>query len=996
MRKLHIIFLFCFLFLSNINAQTVADAWRAFQNPSNDCRTKVWWFHGETETTREGITADLEAFKQQGVGGVVYYDQVHGIGENALKAMSQEWWDMLKFSALEAKRLGLTFEAAFSNGYVGGGPWITPEYAMKRLVCTKSISVGKTISMMSSLRNPDADYIIAFPSLKGVDDIEAKVAENIPEGHRAVIDYGKPVTARGIFYTLAGRGKSPAVAMNRPPRADEPFAEGKDYCGYGYEKLYAPGFVECSNDGVNYQFVDSLYPQYSGGTSTYNVCHRALQPTKARYFRITALKSNVGETPLKLSAVGLSSYACADRWEQKNGIRSMYSEEDRTPTYAASSIIEKEAVVDITSFANGKNVFERDLVKYLNKTTGKNSDSWQIMFLKAVPTNGKVKHGRAGMNGLECDKLSREAAELQYNSYFKQIVDSVRGCGGSIVGLAVDSHEAGSQNWTLHFPEHFLRLRGYDITPFLPAMAAGMIVGSKEETDKFYQDVRRTIADLVSTEYFGTIDALCRRDGIVLTAQAMGNGQSMVSDNIMAKGMVQKPQGEFWAYQRDGAFDIKEASSAAHLYNKKIASAEAFTDLDFSKSFGYAKRVCDHALSMGLQEFVVCAAAYQPWTDGKMPGSTGGGRQYSITRTNPLWPTSSAFWDYQARCLAVQRQGDAVVDALVLLGNDAPMKLLANRLPDIPNGTDFDVATDHAFLNGNISRYNYFAVAQGARLSPEAEQKLAGLPRKATLQQDVTGKRLPFTRTHHRRLEDADIYFIHNPSETVWQDTITLRTPYRSAQLWTPYDGKRFALNAVADGQFEISLRPEESAYIVVSDSFQNDSVPLATWSVADERSIPFSTRYWVTGWGNLDKCPEQNLNNAIPLPHDWLTARDGMLKHFSGTFDYHNTFSLTPREGKRYMLRCRKVGDVAVVRVNGKECGTLWASPMEIDITDHVKSGSNWVAICVTNTIINALVGESVKPLDNRYTRAVPNIVKPYTPLVPSGLLDIVEVIER
>lgn len=146
----------------------------------------------------------------------------------------------------------------------------------------------------------------------------------------------------------------------------------------------------------------------------------------------------------------------------------MYSEEDRTPTYAASSIIEKEAVVDITSFANGKNVFERDLVKYLNKTTGKNSDSWQIMFLKAVPTNGKVKHGRAGMNGLECDKLSREAAELQYNSYFKQIVDSVRGCGGSIVGLAVDSHEAGSQNWTQRFPEHFQRLRGYDITPFLP------------------------------------------------------------------------------------------------------------------------------------------------------------------------------------------------------------------------------------------------------------------------------------------------------------------------------------------------------------------------------------------------------------------------------------------------------------------------------------------------------------------------------------------------
>ncbi len=59
-----------------------------FSQPSNIARTKLWWFHGETETTREGITADLEAFKREGVGGVVYYDQQHGKGEHALLAFS--------------------------------------------------------------------------------------------------------------------------------------------------------------------------------------------------------------------------------------------------------------------------------------------------------------------------------------------------------------------------------------------------------------------------------------------------------------------------------------------------------------------------------------------------------------------------------------------------------------------------------------------------------------------------------------------------------------------------------------------------------------------------------------------------------------------------------------------------------------------------------------------------------------------------------------------
>lgn len=76
----------------------------------DSARTKVWWFHGETETTREGITADLEAFRKAGVGGVVFYDQVHLKKPVALDAFSDEWWAMLYYAAREAERLGLTFE----------------------------------------------------------------------------------------------------------------------------------------------------------------------------------------------------------------------------------------------------------------------------------------------------------------------------------------------------------------------------------------------------------------------------------------------------------------------------------------------------------------------------------------------------------------------------------------------------------------------------------------------------------------------------------------------------------------------------------------------------------------------------------------------------------------------------------------------------------------------------------------------------------------------
>lgn len=112
-------------------AQTADEMFRAFEQVPDTCRSKVWWFHGEHIDTDAGITADLEAFKAQGIGGVVYYDQNHGPGApGVVPSMSPEWWHTLKFAAREAKRLGLSFEVNISNGYVCGGPWIKPESGM--------------------------------------------------------------------------------------------------------------------------------------------------------------------------------------------------------------------------------------------------------------------------------------------------------------------------------------------------------------------------------------------------------------------------------------------------------------------------------------------------------------------------------------------------------------------------------------------------------------------------------------------------------------------------------------------------------------------------------------------------------------------------------------------------------------------------------------------------------------------------------------------------
>ena len=177
----------------------------------------------------------------------------------------------------------------------------------------------------------------------------------------------------------------------------------------------------------------------------------------------------------------------------------------------------------------------------------------------------------------------------------------------------------------------------------------GHIIGTSEETNGILYDVRRTIADLIADNYYGTLNKICQESGVSFTAQATGNALCIVADPIQAKGKVDIPQGEFWAIHPDGNYDIKESSSAAHLYGKKTASAEAFTDAKFSHSLAYLKTLADYAYCYGINEFVVCASAYQPWLD-KIPGNTGGGRHYCLNRNNTFWDFSKPFWDYQARC----------------------------------------------------------------------------------------------------------------------------------------------------------------------------------------------------------------------------------------------------------------------------------------------------------------------------------------------------------
>ena len=164
----------------------LSSLWSDFVNPPDEARTKLWWFHGETESTPYGIDADLTAFRDKGVGGVVWYDQVHYSAEGAQDSMSPEWWDLVKHAARKARELGLSFEVAVSNGYVAGGPWITPDLGMQRtdfIDTLVTVSAPGEISLV--LPHPNRHKLYGFGAWQGLDRLDEHSRQTAGEAFRS-------------------------------------------------------------------------------------------------------------------------------------------------------------------------------------------------------------------------------------------------------------------------------------------------------------------------------------------------------------------------------------------------------------------------------------------------------------------------------------------------------------------------------------------------------------------------------------------------------------------------------------------------------------------------------------------------------------------------------------------------------------------------------------------------------------------------------------------
>ena len=334
------------------------------------------------------------------------------------------------------------------------------------------------------------------------------------------------------------------------------------------------------------------------------------------------------------------------------------------PDLPSGSAIPREKIVHLTAklAADGQlawDVPEGDwtLLRLGHTSTGKDNHP--------APIDGR---------GLECDKLSKEAAETHFNNLMGKLVADNRALTGqekTLVTTHIDSWEVHSQNWTPRFREEFQRLRGYDPLPLLPVMS-GRVVDSLEISERFLWDVRQTVSELLVENYAGHMRTLAHRSGLHLSIEAYGDGPF---DDLAFAGQADEPMSEFWSWNRFGAAETcTEMASAAHVYGKPILGAEAFTATDAEKWQGHPaniKELGDWAFCEGVNRFVFHRYALQPWKDVR-PGVSMGPWGLHYERTQTWWEQSRAWHAYLARCQYLLQQGLFVADLCFLTPENAP------------------------------------------------------------------------------------------------------------------------------------------------------------------------------------------------------------------------------------------------------------------------------------------------------------------------------------
>ena len=944
---------------------------KIFQNPPPQYGIRCWWWWLNGNVTKEAITRDLSEMKAKGFSGACIFDaggqDQRGNGNVPEGPLwGSEAWRELYFHAIkEANRLDLVMSLSIQSGWNLGGPDVTPEEAAKQTVFSEiKIKGGTTLKMALPMPKIRDNYykdvvVLAIPDRKLIN-------------RKPIRDFENKAATREVGWS---------VPETRPLLTDTAATAGEE-------------------DAALNQVLN-LTPQYKDGFL---------------------------------------------EWNAPEG-------------------------------------------------------DWIILRMGYTPTESHVSTSSGKWQGLVLDYMSEKHFNRYWNTHVEPLLKMIGDMAGKTLKyLQTDSFEAGGLNWTDGFEKEFVKRRGYDPTPYLPILA-GKIIENRDISNRFLSDFRKTISDCISDNHYRVFAERAKKYGIGIQPESAGPHAGPF-DGLKNYSHSDIMMSEFWSpsphrSKNIDRFFVKQAASAAKIFNKKLVGAESFTTIGphwNDTIWSNMKPSADHEFCAGLNLVYLHTFTCSPKEMG-LPGQ----EYFAGTHFNPnvtWWDYSTAFIQYLTRVQYLMQQGTAVADVLYYYGDHIPN--LGRYKEDDPAGAlpdyDYDITNEDRLLdltvkNGKIMlphgvSYRVLVlpnhkilslaalkkvqslVTEGATvigLKPYSTASLVGFPQAeqereainaqlwgnaetAKGEQKVGKGRMIWGKTAkevlntveernpdtvrkgvqpdcvflekypntsydylHRELPDADYYFISSQNREATTVTAAFRITNKQPELWDAVTGEIRPATAFyqKNGQMfvPLSFNPYGSIFVIFRETISEvsmllrskiPSLNLPTPSVPQVNYINFIALDSLKGTWTVTFDPKWG-GSTIKMDKliSWTEHPNEGIKYYSGKAVYTTSFDVKDPHQDLY-LDLGEVKDIGIarVKVNGKDYGILWCPPYRVNLKALKKKG-NQLEIEVVNTWRNRLIGDRLKPENERLTKT--NItIKPEWTLLPSGLIGPVRLMQK
>lgn len=942
---------------SPIFSQKSDELRHSFNAPPNQAKPRVYWWWLYNRINKEGITRDLQEFKEKGISGVNLICTGGYAGDKALegiKWLSPEWRELFRHAVSEAKRLDIELGFNLSGGWTMLGPWVTYDNAMKKVVQSDTIIAGgKKVSMkLAQPETVEGYYKDVWVQAFRIDTtkklVDAESAKDLtlymkpdgnfewkaPKGNWLILRTG---------YTLTGHTWSRWFAY---PQGDT-FAEG---AGYEIDYLSKAALDNHFNhlgtiilDEVKKAGGDLAYfwsDSWECGKLTWTQDF----PEQFMHYRKYDLKPYMAI----LSGYIVKDSLFCERFQEDfdRTIQDCIADNYYGHFY---DLCHKNGL-NVGNEAGGPNdIPPQDVLKNLGRCDIPAGEFWVHYKLPEDGMNSR-KSARLNLKQTASAAHIYGLREAQAEAFTQMEQDRTHWSLGpyDLKPYANDAFCEGINRFMLHQstcqpPEDgkpgYEFCAGQHFTPNLTWWEQSSAFFSYLSRCQYLLQEGKFVGDVCY--YIGEQTPSLVPPQYIIPSLGLGydcdytNVEVLLTRMSVKDGRIVLPDGMSYRllYLQNCVSPDKEICEAVSRYQQLEVPTEASEMMSLDVLKKLRELIMDGATVIGAPPTMSAGLDNYPYAD------------------NEVRKLASEIWgDLDGKNITERKLGKG----RIIWGKTAREVLQADGI-----GQDF------AYLNQTAEpeKFNYI----------------------------------------HRSLDDCDIYFVINRTGKQTSSQFTFRVQGKQPEIWDPVTGEMRIASSFTqhDGYTIVPLEfvPYGSYFVVFDKTISTDKQGegdrnFSKLEIAQDLSHSWEVMFDTT-MGGPQKVFFEDLSNWIDRPEEGI-------KYYSGTATYRKSFDLSFKKGngERIYLDLGDVKHVSSVRFNNKDLGVLWCTPWRIDITDYVKETGNFVEIDVINLWANRVIGDWKLPKEQRFTRTHDvfrfDMLRASTPLTDAGLLGPVSILKE